>query len=257
MALTPNPLLAALRRGEVQYGCGFGTLRTAEFLRVLGAAGFHWCFLDGEHGSFSQETLADLCAAAPAAGIAPLVRVGELQYTLVARALDAGAAGVIFPRIEDAESLRRALPWTKFPPAGVRGYGLSPVNYDYATHAMPDVIAHRNTQQMVVLQIETARGLEACDEILSVQGVDALMVGPADLSISLGVPGEFEHPKLVAAMERLVEACQRHGVIPGTQTRNVALAKFWQARGMRLLGCSNDTTMLMERARQIMGELRG
>jgi 2-dehydro-3-deoxyglucarate aldolase/4-hydroxy-2-oxoheptanedioate aldolase len=108
---------------------------------------------------------------------------------------------------------------------------------------------------MVVMQIETARGLEACDEILSVPGVDALMVGPADLSISLGVPGEFQHPKLVDAMERLIDSCRRHGVIPGTQTRNPPLARFWQQRGMLLLGCSNDTSMLIDRATQIMREL--
>jgi 2-dehydro-3-deoxyglucarate aldolase/4-hydroxy-2-oxoheptanedioate aldolase len=253
--MRPNPLLAALRRGEVQYGCGFGTLRTGEFLRVLAAAGFQWCFVDGEHGSFDLETIADLCQIGPLVGISPLVRVGEAQYTLVARALDAGAAGVVFPRIEDPETLRRAITWAKFPPEGVRGYGLSPVNYDYQTHSIADVIAHRNSQQMVVMQIETARGLEACDEILSVPGVDALMVGPADLSISLGVPGDFQHPKMVAAMERLIESCRRHGVIPGTQTRNTQLARFWKERGMLLLGCSNDTSMLIDRASQIIREL--
>lgn len=254
--MQPNQLLAALRRGEAQYGCGFGTLRSGEFLRVLAAAGFKWCFVDGEHGSFSQETIADLCQVGAWVGVAPLVRVGELQYTLVARALDAGAAGVVFPRVDDAETLARAITWTKFPPQGVRGYGLTPVNYDFAAHAMADVIAHRNTQQMVVTQIETQRGVDACDEILSVPGLDALMVGPADLSISLGVPGDFLHPKMVAAMEKLVATCQKHGVIPGTQTRNTQLARFWRDRGMLLLGCSNDTSMLLDRATQLIGELR-
>jgi 2-keto-3-deoxy-L-rhamnonate aldolase RhmA len=253
--MQPNQLLAALRRGEVQYGCGFGTLRSGEFLRILAAAGFKWCFVDGEHGSFSQETIADLCQIGAWVGVAPLVRVGELQYTLVARALDAGGAGVVFPRVEDAETLARAVSWSKFPPEGVRGYGLTPVNYDYQTHAMTDVIAHRNTQQMVVTQIETQRGVDACDEILAVPGLDALMVGPADLSISLGVPGDFMHPKMVAAMEKLIASCQKHGVIPGTQTRNTQLARFWQERGMLLLGCSNDTSMLFDRATQLIREL--
>lgn len=254
--MRPNQLLAALRRGEVQYGCGFGTLRTGEFLRVLAAAGFKWCFVDGEHGSFNLETIADLCTIGPLVGVSPLVRVGELQYTLVARALDAGATGVVFPRVEDAETLAKAVTWTKFPPRGVRGYGLTPVNFNYETHAMPDVIAHMNAEQMVVMQIETERGVDACDEILAVPGIDALMVGPADLSISLGVPGDFMHPKMVAAMEKLVESCRKHGVIPGTQTRNTQLARFWQERGMLMLGCSNDTSMLLDRATQIVKELK-
>lgn len=253
--MKPNPLLAALRRGEVQYGCGFGTLRTGEFLRAIGAAGFTWCFVDGEHGAFSMETIADLCQAGAAAGVTPLVRVGELQYTLVARALDAGAGGVVFPRVEDPEVLARAISWTKFPPQGIRGYGLTAVNLDYQAVTIPQAIEHFNANQMVVMQIETAAAVERRDELLSVPGIDAVMVGPADLSISLGVPGEFQHPKMLEAMEKIRESCVKHGIIPGTQTRNPQLAKLWKERGMLLLGCSNDTAMLFERATQIIKEL--
>ena len=101
-----NPLLAALKRGEIQYGCGFGTLRSPEFPRILGAAGFTWTFVDGEHSSFTTETMADLCTACTHSGVTPLWRVGELQYTLVARALDSGAGGILFPRVDDPEVLR-------------------------------------------------------------------------------------------------------------------------------------------------------
>lgn len=253
--MKPNALLAALRRGEVQYGCGFGTLRTGEFLRILGAAGFSWCFVDGEHGAFTTETIADLCQAGFAAGVTPLVRVGELQYTLVARALDAGAGGVVFPRVEDPETLARAVAWAKFPPVGVRGFGLTVVNTNYEAHPIAKVIEHFNAHQMVVMQIETAAAVERRDELLAVPGIDAVMVGPADLSISLGVPGDFQHPKMVDAMEKIRDSCLKYGVAPGTQTRSAQLAKFWKERGMLLLGCSNDTSMLFDRATQIIQEL--
>lgn len=251
-----NALLAALRRGEVQYGCGFGTLRTPEFLRILGAAGFHWTFIDGEHGGFDLETIQDLCYAAHGAGVTPLVRVAELSYSLVARALDVGAGGVIFPRVEDPELLARAISWTKFPPRGVRGYGLTPVNYNYEAQKMTDVIEHVNANSMVVLQIETVTALEQREELLDVPGIDAVMVGPADLSISLGVPGDFQNPKMVDAMEKIRESCVARGIFPGTQTRSIELAQFWQERGMKLLGCSNDTTMLYDRAAEIIKHLR-
>ena len=253
--MQPNHLLAALRRGEVQYGCGFGTLRSGEFLRILAATGFQWCFVDGEHGSFSQETIADLCQIGAWVGLAPLVRVGELQYTLVARALDAGPAGVVFPRVEDPETLARAISWTKFPPIGIRGYGISPVNLDYQTHSFNDVIAHMNANTMVVMQIETQRALDAREELLSVPGIDAVMIGPADLSISLGVPGEFQHPKMIAAMEAVRDTCDRRGIAPGTQTRSAPQAKFWRDRGMRFLGCSNDTSMLYDRASELARDI--
>jgi 2-dehydro-3-deoxyglucarate aldolase/4-hydroxy-2-oxoheptanedioate aldolase len=112
-----------------------------------------------------------------------------------------------------------------------------------------------NANSLVVLQIETQRALDARDELLSVRGIDAVMVGPADLSISLGVPGDFQHPKMVAAMEAIRDSCNAHGIAPGTQTRNIGLAKFWKERGMRFLGCSSDTNMLYERATAIIGDL--
>ena len=93
-----------------------------------------------------------------------------------------------------------------------------------------------NANTMVVLQIETRRALEAREELLAVAGIDAVMVGPADLSISLGVPGEFQHPKMVEAMEKVRDSCVQHGIAPGTQTRSSALAKFWKERGMLFLG---------------------
>jgi 2-dehydro-3-deoxyglucarate aldolase/4-hydroxy-2-oxoheptanedioate aldolase len=88
-----------------------------------------------------------------------------------------------------------------------------------------------------------------------VPGIDAVMVGPVDLSISLGVPGDFQHPKMVDAMEKIRDSCIAHGVVPGTQTRTLTLAKFWRERGMRFLGCSSEIGMLFERAAELAKEL--
>ena len=169
-------------------------------------------------------------------GLSPIVRVADLQYSLIARALDCGAQGVIFPRVESPELLERAISWTKFPPVGIRGYGLSAVNLDYEKVDFPAVIEHMNANTMVVMQIETQRALDMREELLAVPGIDAVMVGPADLSISLGVPGEFQHPKMVDAIEAIRDTCIRRGVIPGMQTRTPALAKFWKERGMLFPG---------------------
>jgi 2-keto-3-deoxy-L-rhamnonate aldolase RhmA len=114
------------------------------------------------------------------------------------------------------------------------------------------VIDHMNGNTMVVLQIETRRAVEAREELLAVPGIDAVMVGPADLSISLGVPGEFQHPKMVEAMEAVRDTCNRRGIAPGTQTRTPELARFWKERGMRFLGCSNETAMLFDRAVELV-----
>jgi 2-dehydro-3-deoxyglucarate aldolase/4-hydroxy-2-oxoheptanedioate aldolase len=243
-----NPVKTALKAGQLQLGMNFGQLRSAEIPRLLAAAGFHWAFIDTEHGGFDLETVEDVCRVARLAGLCPVVRVVDLQYGLVARALDSGAGGIIFPRMEDPKLLETALSWTKFPPAGVRGYGLQPSQTEYSGLPFNDVIAQVNANTLTVLQIESRRAVEARDELLSVPGIDAVMIGPADLSISLGVPGDFQNPKMVEAMESVREACERHGVAPGTHTRNAGLARFWKQRGMRFLGCGSDIAFLWEKA---------
>jgi 2-dehydro-3-deoxyglucarate aldolase/4-hydroxy-2-oxoheptanedioate aldolase len=251
-----NSVKKALKEGKVQYGCAFGQIRSVEVPRILAAAGFDWTFIDGEHGGFGIETLQDLCHASVTAGLSPVVRVADMQYALVARALDCGAQGVLFPRVESAEVLERAVSWTKFPPVGVRGFGLTPAHLGYERATIPQVIEHMNENVMVVLQIETKLAVEKRDELLSVAGVDAVLVGPVDLSISLGVPGDFEHPKMVEAMEKIRDSCIQHGVAPGTQTRTLSLAKFWKQRGMLFLGSGSETGFMFERASEIVAALK-
>ena len=113
-----NAVRSALKAGKLQLGMNFGQLRSAEIPRLLAAAGFHWAFIDTEHGNFDLETVNDICRVAQLVGLCPVVRVADLQYSLVARALDCGAQGIIFPRMEDPKLLETALSWTKFPPAG-------------------------------------------------------------------------------------------------------------------------------------------
>lgn len=252
-----NRVKQALKQGRMQLGTGFAQLRSQDVVRILAAAGFQWAFLDAEHGGFGIETLQDLCRMAAYAGLSPVVRVADLQYALVARALDCGAEGIIFPRVESPELLEKAASWTKFPPLGIRGCGITPLHVDFEPVSIGQITEHFNEHTLVVLQIETVKALEARDELLSVPHIDAVMVGPVDLSISLGVPGDFQHPKMVDAMEKIVESCRKHGVAPGTQTRNVPLAKFWKEKGMLFLGCGSETGMLYEGAKAITSQLLG
>jgi 2-dehydro-3-deoxyglucarate aldolase/4-hydroxy-2-oxoheptanedioate aldolase len=250
-----NTVKKALAEGRLQLGCGWSNLRSPAIARILAAAGFHWTYVDAEHGGFGIESLQDICRDAVSAGISPLVRVADLQYSLIARALDIGADGIVLPRVESPELLERTVSWTKYPPVGIRGYGLTPLHLNHEAVTIAQAIEHMNANTMVVLQIETRRAVEAREELLSVPGIDAVMMGPVDLSISLGVPGDFQHPKMVEAMESVRDACLRHGVAPGTQTRTPELARFWKERGMKFLGCGTEAAMLLERARELVRQL--
>jgi len=252
-----NKVKTALKGGRLQIGCSFSQLRSPEVATILGKAGFDWTYLDSEHGGFDLETLQDLSRAAIAAGMTPIIRVADLQYALVARALDCGGMGILLPRIESPEILARAVSWAYFPPLGIRGFGLTAPHVNYEPVTMPQIIENRNTNTLVAFQIETRLALERRDELLAVPGVDAVMVGPADLSISLGIPGEFENPILIDAVEKIRDSCLKHRVAPGIHMRSLANAKFWRERGMIFLSTGSETGFLFDKASEAVKILRG
>ena len=225
-------------------GCAQGHLRSAEIPRLFAAAGLDWIFIDTEHGAFTPETMQDLIRSAVSSSITPFVRVADFQYSLVARALDMGAQGIILPRVESPQRLAEAVRWAKFPPEGRRGFGLTPPQTGYGAASLGEIAKHANEHTLIVFQIESKTALDRAEDLISTPGVDAVMIGPADLSISLGVAGEWEHPKLVDAVMRVIEICERQGRFPSIQVRDSALAKIWIERGMKLVGCGQAQAIL-------------
>ena len=254
--MRPNRTRQLLQQGKPALGCGLAQLGSAEIPRMFAAAGLDWIFTDTEHGGFTTSVIQDLVRTALLTPITPIVRVSDLQYTLVARALDQGAEGVIFPRVEDPERLAEAVSWAKYPPTGIRGYGLMPQQLGYEATTFTEAIEHINRETLIVSQVETQKALDCCDEMAAVPGVDVLLVGPADLSISLGVGGEFENPKLIAGIEHVIECCRNHNKWTGIQVRNPQLAKMWMAKGIQLIGCSNEAVLLWNSVKALAADLR-
>jgi 2-dehydro-3-deoxyglucarate aldolase/4-hydroxy-2-oxoheptanedioate aldolase len=245
-----------LNAGETVVGSSIQQSRSPEIPRIYAAAQADFFWIDAEHGSYGRETVQDLVAAAIPCGITPLVRVAELHYSLVTGALDAGAHGVILPRVECPNQLVQAASWTRFPPDGIRGFGIGVAQNGYRAASMPQLIQERNEQTLLVVQFETRRALDAAHELLAVPGVHIAMVGPADLSISLGIPGEFDHPRMRHAVENLISQCQQFNVVPGIHVRSANLASAWRQRGMRFLSVGSESTLLLERATSLVTELR-
>jgi 2-keto-3-deoxy-L-rhamnonate aldolase RhmA len=250
-----NQTRERLARGETVFGCALQVYRSAEIPRAFAAAGFDYVFIDMEHGAYDLETVQDMIASANGAGITPIVRVAELLYSLVARLLDAGAQGIILPRVEDPGLLAEAMSWMRFPPLGKRGYGVNATMVEYEARSFAEIIEHQNRNTLAVVQFETQLAMDRADELLSVKGIDIAMVGPADLSISLGVPGEMEHPRMISTIEGLMQKCEKHGVVPGIQVRTTGAAKAWAERGMRFVGAGGEHGLLLEKAREAVAEL--
>jgi 2-keto-3-deoxy-L-rhamnonate aldolase RhmA len=246
-----------LADGGIALGIIQNGLPTIEVPRMLAAAGFDWLFIDTEHGPFNTETTHQVIRACLASPITPIVRVPDFQYDLAARALDSGAEGIIFPRTESPEQIAEAVSWVKYPPRGVRGFGLGAVSNNYVDASMEEFIRHGNEQNIVIAQIESVAGLDAIEEIASVDGLDCLLLGPSDMSVSLGIPGRFEHPKFRAAFDRIVQVCNDKGLWPATHHGDPQLVIESIQRGMRMATCNTDLALLWGAVKGLSATLRG
>ena len=179
-------------------------------------AGLDMVMIDAEHGAYSWPAIKNICLAGRLAGVRPFIRVPELSKAHVSRALDCGAMGVMVPMLETQQQAEDLVRWSKFAPVGNRGLSSIGGHTDY--EKVTDTVgflSEANDQVMAIAQIETAQGIANIDQIAAVEGLDALLVGPNDLALSLGHPGQLDCAKQDEAIERVVAAAQKHGKIFG------------------------------------------
>ncbi len=219
-------------------------------------AGWDYILIDTEHASFGMETVAALLHVSSCIGLPALVRVPDTQRSFLSRPLDAGALGLMIPRVESRAQAEAIIRYTKYPPAGDRGVILGNALTDYRPVDGRRFMRQANAETLLIMQIETQAGLDHMDEILSAPGLDVALIGPYDLSTSLGIPGEVNHPRMAGAIDAFLKGCARHGVTPGHFVTTVADGRAWLGRGMRFLIYSADFFIVMERSRQVLSELR-
>lgn len=203
LLLKENKLKRRLEKGEVVIG-PFMKFTDPAAVEIFGFAGFDFVIIDIEHGPISIETAQNLIRAAEVIGIAPIIRVTENKPALILRALDIGAQGVEVPQINDKESAIRAIQAAKFAPAGNRGVCRFVRAAGYSALDRYEYFEHANRETISILHIEGTEGINNLEEILSVKGIDVTFIGPYDLSQSLGVPGQVDHPRVIKEMEHIV-----------------------------------------------------
>ena len=250
-----NTIKHALKAGRSVLGTCVTDHTSPEMVTIFKAAGLDFFFIDTEHSVPSYRDIQTMVRAGRGANLIPLVRVTQSEYFLIARLLDVGAMGIIAPRIQSVEEARRVVDAMKFTPEGSRGYGLRGIINDYQYSGARAEMDSANRETMVVLQVESRECLESIDDIAAVPGVDAFMIGPFDLTISLGIPGQFEEPVFWKAIDRVVEAADKAGVAPGIHMANAKVLKKAAERGMRFLVCGSDASVLLAGYKSIAQEM--
>lgn len=225
-------------------------------VEIMAKSGFEWLVVDMEHGSISIETLPNLFRATEKSGCIPFVRLSENNATAIKQVLDAGARGLVVPMINCKEDAEKAVRAAKYPPQGVRGVGFSRANL-YGTE-FAEYVKRINDELIIVLQIEHIRGVENIDEILSVPGIDACMIGPYDLSGSMNLTGQFKHPEFQKTVRRVLECAKRHDIAMGTHVvpPDIEELKRRIEEGYSFIAYSLDTVLLANICREAIKEIR-
>jgi 2-dehydro-3-deoxyglucarate aldolase len=248
-----NRVKELLKKGEVTFG-SWVTIGNPDVAEVMANAGFDWLIFDTEHAPLSLETVQTLLEAINGTNVTPLIRVAWNDMVLIKRALDIGAKGLLIPWINTKEDAERAVKACRYPTAGVRG--VAPRRASRYGLDLNEYLATADKNLLIILQIETAQAVRNVEEILSVDGVDAFFIGPADLSASLGFLGKWNHPKALEATQNVLRAGKKLGVPAGIHAMNLDVAIEHAKNGFQFIALSADYAFLLSECQAALQKVR-
>jgi 2-keto-3-deoxy-L-rhamnonate aldolase RhmA len=242
--------------GECVYGTMIRQARDPGAPAIFAAAGFDFVFIDMEHGNYSMETVADLISGAKSAGIATIIRVPHLETHFISRVLDAGAEGIMVPMTSTRQQAEEIARFSKYTPLGQRGFGNQTGQTDYKPLKTPDFMKEANEHTLIVAQIETREAIENIEAILDVEGIDVGLIGPNDLSISMGIPDQMGSEIITKAIDKVVESAKKKGKASGIHIGNIEALKKWRTKGMTVLAFSTDIGFMYNASKSGLEELK-
>jgi 4-hydroxy-2-oxoheptanedioate aldolase len=229
-----NKTKERLQAGETVFGC-FVRYPNASLIEVMGYQPWDFLVFDGEHGTLEPQDCEHMVRAAELQGVTPIVRVTTNQPHIILRFMDSGAQGLHVPWVNTAEEAEAVVRSVKYHPRGIRGLA-SVRAADYGQRGtFADYIKTANQESLVVIHIETIEAVERLPEIVKIDDLDVIFIGPTDLSHSLGVPGQPQHPDVQAAINRIVETVKGTDKALGIMVGNAQAAQQWRERGARYI----------------------
>jgi 2-keto-3-deoxy-L-rhamnonate aldolase RhmA len=254
--MTDNGLKAMAGTKAPKFGHFIVEFATPGIGHILKSAGCDFVLFDLEHSGFHFETVKSVIRYFEAAQLPAIVRVPSREYQHIARAMDMGAEGLMLPMVGTAGEAREIVRAMKYHPDGGRGVALQVAHDRYRPGAVADKFAAANKRSTLFCQIETVEGVENADEMASIDGVDALWVGHFDLSVSLGIPGQFDHPDFERAIDRTIAACRKHKKALGRLVPTVEQGIELYEAGFDFICYSGDVWVLHNALAEAMARLR-
>ncbi|MEM4465686.1 MAG: aldolase/citrate lyase family protein [Ignisphaera sp.] len=249
------PALKRKLKGGVATVGTWVTINHPDVVDALSELPFDWLIFDMEHAPLEVSDIEVLMMPLRGCEVAPIVRVPWNDMVAIKRALDIGAEGILIPWVSTREEAEAAIKYVSYPPQGLRGFGpRRAVRYgfrsflDYYSRFEPE-------ERVVVIQIETARALENLEDILSVKGIDVAFIGPADLTVNLGIPLQYSHPMLIEAISKTLKACEKYNIAAGIHAFDVNQAKKYIEEGFRFISIEGDIGFIIRAAKDILKTL--
>ena len=255
--MTDYTLLKKLQSGEACYGMMAFEFMTPGLPSIVKECGADFLILDTEHSGCGIETIKQQVASSRGLDLYPIVRVRGSHYHLIAPVLDAGAKGIMIPAVSSVKEAEKIVQFCHYRPEGTRGLGLNLAHDHYSASDPLETLKKANRENIVIIQIETRKGLEEVEKIMALPGVDVAWLGHFDLTDSLGIPGQFEHPEFQSAVDRIAKACMDHGKAAGFLDMNPERVRNFRERGFQLLGYGHDVIVFQQALKRGFSEIRG
>jgi 2-keto-3-deoxy-L-rhamnonate aldolase RhmA len=253
-----NHLKTALAQGNLTRVFMIGQLCHPKIVEIIGVhGGYDAVWLDQEHAGLSIAQIEHACLAARSVGLDSFVRLAATDYATVMRPLEAGAGGIMAAQVKSAAEAEQVVHWAKFHPRGMRGVNGSGVDGRFSTIAMPEYMQRANAETFVAIQIEHFAAVDDVEKIAAVKDVDMLFIGPADLGQSMGLVGDWDHPKIWQAIERVANAAKANGIHWAILPRNAAYAKRCVDLGCRMLSVGVDVWAVQRGLKAFLAEFDG
>ncbi len=239
-----NPVKEKLLAGKPVFGAMGWEFLVPGLPQIVKTAGSEFLLIDMEHAGTSYETIKQQVALSRGIDLVPMCRVPTNQYHYISRALDLGVMGIMAPMVGSAEEAEFIVSCTRYPPDGRRGAAFGFAADDYKGGDVAEKIRIANARTLVICLIETEEGIRNVDEIAAVPGVDVLWLGHFDLTNFLGIPAQFDHPKYVSAVDRIVAAARKHNKVLGFMTADDQWSRTYWEKGFRLFAVGVDSMLL-------------
>jgi len=254
--MKPNRFKQVLDEGKMPVGHMLLEFGTRGMPQILETTGVDFVVVDMEHSGFTIADIADMMAWFKSTTLAPFVRISQIEYHFIARSLDAGALGIMAPDVQSVAEARSIVDAAKYAPLGKRGVAIGTANTDFRSVDPEEFMSYANKNTTIICQIESQEGLDHVQDIATTPGVDVLWVGQFDLSHSLGIAGQFQHPRFLDALKVVVDTAHKNGLVACIQPGNMAQAQEWMEIGFNAISYSGDMSVYIEAMTQAISNVR-